>query len=161
MYEATKRAFVSDFDWRQLAKPIQDGWSGAFVQDLNGRLTDALKAGTLNSRDDRCLFWIALTLDEVSWPEFTKMLAWAIHEGKEMEVETVQRRARGEGEGCVPVTFAVLGFESPKESERQELKPDKRRRRQAPKERAAPRQKAKSGGGQRKGGRKKGQRDKA
>lgn len=126
MYRSVKRAFLSDIDWSHLEKRVQDGVSGAFVQDLNGRLADAADSGTLNSRDDRCLFWIALTLDEISWPEFTKMMEWAVKEGRELGVDTVERHARGEGSGCVPVTFAVLGFESPKESGRKS-RPTRRR----------------------------------
>jgi hypothetical protein len=134
MYRSTQRAFVSDVDWSLLAKPIQDEWNGAFIHDLNARLADADEAGTLNSRNDRYLFWIALMLDELSWPEFVKMMAWATNEGKEIGAETVERHARDEGNGGMfPVTFAVMGFESPKESERKELKPGSRRRRQAPK----------------------------
>lgn len=127
MYRATQRAFLSNVDWGQLGKPVQDAWSKAFVQDLEGRIADAAEADTLNSRDDRCLFWVAMTLDEISWPEFTKMMAWAVQEGRELGVETANRQAKGEGKGCVPVTFAVLGFESPKESERKS-KPKYRRK---------------------------------
>lgn len=135
MYRATQRAFLSNVDWGQLGKPVQDAWSKAFVQDLEGRIADADEAGTLNSRDDRCLFWVAMTLDEISWPEFTKMMAWAVHEARELGVETANRHAKSEGKECIPVTFAVLGFESPKEGER---KSPSKRRREVPRKRRKP-----------------------
>lgn len=136
MYRSTQRAFVSDIDWSLLSKPVQDGMSGAFIQDITARLADAAEAGTLNSLDDRYLFWIGLMVDDFSWSELVKVMAWATNEGKEIGAETVERHARGEGKGkMIPVTFAVMGFESPKESDRKELKPAERRRRQAPKKR--------------------------
>jgi len=89
----------------------------AFVRDLNSRLSDAAEAGTLNSRDDRVLYWKALRLDDLSWLETTKVAAWAIEEGEEEEVKTAERHAKGEASGSIPVTFVVMMFESPRESE--------------------------------------------
>lgn len=118
MYRATRRAYISASDWGKLGDAIQKSMGAAVLQDFNGRVTDALESGTFQSRDDVVLVWLALVLDEISWPKFIEVLTWAISEARELEVETVERRTDGKSEGCFPVTFGVAGFESPKESER-------------------------------------------
>jgi hypothetical protein len=114
MYRATKRAYFSVIDWGRLGKEVQKGMGEAVLADLNGRVTDALEAGTFQARDDTVLYWLGLSLDEQSWPEFVKILTWAIQEVHELCVDTANRRANGEDQGrSFPVTFGVAGFESP------------------------------------------------
>jgi hypothetical protein len=115
VYRATKSGFISNNDWGQVAQAFRPGVAGAILQDFNSRVTQAMETETLYARDDACLYWAPLQLDETGWRRLTEMIAWAIEEAKEYEVETVARRERGEGEGCFPVTFAIAGFESPKE----------------------------------------------
>jgi DNA-binding transcriptional ArsR family regulator len=113
MHRATKSGFISDRDWGEVAQALRPGVAGAILQDFNGRVTQAMEAGTFYARDDACMFWVPITLDENTWSKFIEMLAWAIKEAKEFEVETVKLRANGEADGCIPVTFAIAGFESP------------------------------------------------
>lgn len=117
MYKATKSGFISDHEWGKIEQALRPGIAGTILQDFNSRVTQAMDAGTFFSRDDACMYWDPLTLDEVSWPKFVAMLAWAISEAKEYEVETVQRRADGESHETIPVTFAIAGFESPRVDE--------------------------------------------
>jgi DNA-binding transcriptional ArsR family regulator len=115
LYRATKRAYLSAADWGQLGDSLGDV-SGAILQDLNARVAQAAEAGTLEARSDSALYWVALDLDEVSWPKFTEMLMRTIEGAKELEVETVERRAKGKSKEAVPATFAIAGFESPPKS---------------------------------------------
>ncbi len=128
MYKATKSGFISDHEWGQVARALRPGIAGAVLQDFNNRVSQAMDAGTFSARDDACMFWKSLTLDEVSWPKFVGMLTWAIAEAKEFEVETVQRRAKGESHETIPVTFAIAGFESPA-TEEVKAKPKRKRSR--------------------------------
>lgn len=117
MYRATKSGYISDHEWGKVEQALRPGIAGAILQDFNNLVTQAMEAGTFSARDDTCMYWESLVLDEVSWPKFVAMLAWAVSEAKECEVETVQRRASGESHETIPVTFAIAGFESPAESE--------------------------------------------
>lgn len=120
LYRATKRAYLSAADWDQLGGRVRGAVSGAVMQDFNARVAQAIEAGTLDSHSDRALYWVALDLDEVSWPKFTKMMMRAIEEAKELEVETVERRAKGKSKQAIPATFGIAGFESPPESGKRE-----------------------------------------
>jgi hypothetical protein len=124
MYRSTKRAFVTTGDWSQFGTKIQEGMSGAILQDLNGQVARSMEAGTLDSRDDRCLFWECLAADEISWANSARIVALAIKALKEQSVEAVNRQASGESDGLFPATFALLGFESPVESD---LKQERKR----------------------------------
>lgn len=141
MYRSVKRAFISDFSL--LEEPLQEEWNDAFVRELNDRLSDAMEAGTLNSRNDRVLYWKALMLDDLSWLETGKVAAWAIEEGNEEEVRTAERHAKGQASGSIPVTFVVMMFESPKESERKLGRSKKRKPTQRPKRKRKPPKKGK------------------
>lgn len=118
MYRATRRAYVSAADWSQLGKPVLEEMGAEILRDFNARVNDAMDAGTFYNRPNTVLAWLALMLDDVSWPEFIDVLVWGYKEVKRFEVETAERRANGEDHGCIPVTFGIAGFESPKESER-------------------------------------------
>lgn len=120
MYRATRRAYVSAADWSQLGKPFLEEMGAEILRDFNARVNDALNAGTFYNRPNTVLAWLALVLDDISWPEFIDVLVWGYKEVKRFEVETTERRAKGEDHGCIPVTFGIAGFESPKESERKE-----------------------------------------
>lgn len=113
MYRATKNAFLSDQDWGEVAEALRPGVAGVILQDFNTRVVQAMEAGTFYSRDDACMLWMPLVLDEAAWAKLVEMLAWAIDEAKEFEVEAVNRRAKGKTKPCIPVTFAIAGFESP------------------------------------------------
>ncbi len=117
MYRATKSGFISDKDWGQVAQAVRPGIAGAILQDFNARVVQSMESGSFYSRDDACMFWMPLALDEHTWPKFVEMLSWAIAEAKEFEVETVKRRADGKEDSCIPVTFAIAGFESPTAAE--------------------------------------------
>lgn len=118
MYRATKRAYFSVIDWSKLGKTIQKGMGEAVLADLIGRVTDALESGTFQARDDVVLYWLSARLDEESWPEFVKLLAWVIKEVGLLSEDTAQREANGTGKGrSFPVTFGIAGFESPEYEE--------------------------------------------
>ena len=116
MYRSTKRAFVTNGDWSQFGEEIQEGMSGAIIQDLNGQVARGMEAGTLDSRDDRCLFWECMAADEISWANSVKIIELAIKALKDQSVGAVNRHAKGESAELFPATFALMAFESPTES---------------------------------------------
>jgi hypothetical protein len=116
MYRSTKRAFVTNGDWSQFGEEIQEGMSGATIQDLNGQVARSMEAGTLDSRDDRCLFWECMAADETSWANSARIIELAIKALKDQSVGAVNRHANGETAELFPATFALMAFESPTES---------------------------------------------
>ncbi len=155
MYRATRRAYVSTADWSQLGKPVLEAMGAEILRDFNTRVTAAMDAETFYFRPDTVLAWLALVLDEISWPEFIDVLVWTFKEVKRFEVETTERHARGEGQGCISVTFGIAGFESPTESERKEgekrkvgrKRKPRQQKAKAPKARGASKSKATEGKG--------------
>lgn len=140
MHIATKSGFISDADWGQVEQALRPGVAGQILQDFNGRVGQAMDTGTLYERDDACLYWAPGDLDEIAWPEFVSMIAWAIEESKRLDVETVNRRANGESQESFPVTFAIAGFPSPT-SKQVKAKERSKRKRKGTKAKAKPKRK--------------------
>lgn len=130
MYRATKSGYISDTDWGQVSQALRPGVAGAALNDFNVRVTQALEWGTFYARDDSYLLWAPIVLDEVAWSEFVGVMAWAYHEVQQLEIASVERRAQGEDNGCIPATFAIAGFESPTA---QEIKAKTKRKRKGAK----------------------------
>ena len=111
-YRACRRAIVSDSDWQELGKATQAGVRIAGFQDLISRCTQAVDAGTFDSRDDAIFYWIGGCMDEAGWEEFVAASRRLIQRVKEIEEASAERMAEG-GEQCFPTTFALAAFESP------------------------------------------------
>ncbi len=141
MHIATKRAFLSDADWGALEKSLRPGVAGQALQDFNVRVAQAMETGTFYTRDDVRLFWIPTDFDEISWPEFVKLMAWACQEVEGLTDDTVKRRGNGESQHSFPATFAIAGFPSPTTSQirakEREKKEPKRKASKAKSKRAA------------------------
>jgi hypothetical protein len=118
MYRATKRAYLGANDWAKVPKSLQPGLAGLALRGFDARAIEAMEAGTFYKRDDPYLIWRAGVLNELTWPKFVAMMDWAYREAEEYEVESVEQLASGEATECIPITFAIAGFESPRESER-------------------------------------------
>jgi DNA-binding transcriptional ArsR family regulator len=113
-YRGARRAVVSDADWEPLGEAVQAGVSLATLQDFNARVREAMAAGTFDAKEDSHFTWTAMSLDQQGWRDLVAVMATAYREALGIEVEAVERMARS-GEEPMPATFAVAGFESPKE----------------------------------------------
>jgi len=145
MHVATKRAFLSDADWGALEESLRPGVAGQALQDFNNRVGQAMETGTFYSREDVRLYWVPLDLDEVSWPEFVKVMIWACNEAGALSEDTVERRANGESQHSFPATFAIAGFPSPTTSQIKEAERKKRKRERKGKSAGQPGRKSKNG----------------
>jgi len=114
---ATKRAFLSDADWGALEESLRPGVAGQALQDFNVRVAQAMETETFYSRENVRLYWTPADFDEVSWPEFVKLMEWACQEVEGLTDDTVKRRAKGESRHSFPATFAIAGFPSPTTSQ--------------------------------------------
>lgn len=82
------------------------------MMDFFHRASQALRAGTLNSRSDNHLTWIPMELDERGWSELKDTLERLRLRSLEVEAESTER-LRDSGAAPIPTTFAAAFFESP------------------------------------------------
>jgi len=113
-YRGTTRPLLSDDAWKYLPISIRGGISGMIWQTLLERVAGAMEAGTFDVRDDRHFTWTPFTVDEAGWTELTGLLASTLEEATEIGVRSAERMAES-GEEGINTTFALAGFESPKE----------------------------------------------
>lgn len=73
---------------------------------------DALAAGTFNSREDMCLTWSILSLDQLGWENLVaslaKLLAFILD-----EQERAEGRLKLSGEEPIALAVALGAFETP------------------------------------------------
>lgn len=112
IYCGTRRAQFGDDDWRELPKPLQRVITGTVIHDLVGRMTEAVEAGTFDSRADRHFTWTPVVVDEEGWTELMSILDSAFTEISAVEQRAAERLA-GRRKGRIPATVALAGFESP------------------------------------------------
>jgi len=127
-YRGSRRGLITDGNWKALGKNVQTTLRIAGLQDLLNRCQQALDAETFDSRDDAIFFWIGGVVDEIGWERLTEAMNRVIKEVSDIEVESADR-LRQNGTNQVPMTFAVTGFESPK----QQPLPSKRKKKRQPK----------------------------
>jgi hypothetical protein len=113
-YCGTKRPVLNDRAWQELPSAVQAGISGAALQDLFGRVAEAIRSGTFDARPDRHLSWTPLSVDAQGWDELMAVLETALARATEVEIAAAKRLAKS-GEERISATFALMGFESPGE----------------------------------------------
>ena len=111
-YRAVVRPFFSDRDWKRLPRSGRQAISGAALQTIWEEVSDALTAGTFESRSDRHLSHDGVVLDDEGWRAVAKLL-------KDMsaEVERIASasatRLRQSGEEGIPASVVAMQFELP------------------------------------------------
>lgn len=125
-YRGSRRGLITDANWEAFSRGIQTSLRVAGLQDLLNRCRQALDAETFDSREDAVFYWVAGVVDEIGWSKFAQAMKRLIDEVADIEVESVERMA-ATGEDCIPMTFAVSGFESPKEKRRRKRAKGKRK----------------------------------
>ena len=112
VYRGRSRVFFSDKEFERMSLDERHELSRTSVQGLIARVDGAIASGTFDSRTDRHLCWLAMEVDARGWKELMTALA-----GCYGEVDRIRKDARdrlaASGEEVIPVTAAMLGFESP------------------------------------------------
>ena len=116
-YRITQRALFDDGAWSGLPKRVRASVTGTTFETLIGRVAEAMRADTIDTRPDSHLTWLSLKLDEQAWGELMEELMGVFERARDLEVEA-EARMESSGEEPVPTTVALMGFESPA------LKPD-------------------------------------
>jgi hypothetical protein len=112
VYGGCSRVFLSDKDFDALPAERRQALSRTTWQGLVARTDGAMRKGTFDARSDRHLTWRAMELDERGWKEITDRLATCFEDCEQIRRDAQDRLAVS-GDKVVPMTMAMLGFESP------------------------------------------------
>ncbi|HEX6665623.1 MAG TPA: winged helix-turn-helix domain-containing protein [Solirubrobacterales bacterium] len=113
-YRADRLAVITDEEFARMTTRQQHDVSEAVIRDFFSRCWESLEAGTLDARDDSHLTWIPFQLDEPGWRDLMSELAQMLDRSTEIQAES-SARLRKSGEQPIPTTFALAGFESPRQ----------------------------------------------
>lgn len=114
-YRATDRAFLSDSDWAKIPASARKGISGSLIESIGQNTTDALAAGTIESRSDSHISDTPLLLDEQGWKDLNKVLADAVKKGAEIQKEAAKRLGKNKKTDGISTRLAIMHFEVPAE----------------------------------------------
>jgi DNA-binding transcriptional ArsR family regulator len=111
-YRAIVRPFFSDRDWKRLPRSGRQAISDAALRVIWEDVSEALGAGTFESRSDRHLSHNDVVLDEQGWKEVAKLLAGVITEVDRIASASAARLRKSGDEG-IPTTVVAMHFELP------------------------------------------------
>lgn len=112
VYEGKARVYFTDAEFEEMELSRREKLSRISFQGLVARADGAMRAGTFDARTDRYLVWVPMQLDERGWDELSASLSGCFGEVEQIRHDAKDRLAAS-GEKSIPVTFGVLGFESP------------------------------------------------
>jgi DNA-binding transcriptional ArsR family regulator len=112
-YKASPRAFVGDRAWRRVPRSVLGGVSGAALQTFMDKAVAALKAGTMDAREDTTLSWMPVELDERGWKEVATIMNEALDASLAAQARSRKRLARSTGDReTISAVVAVANFET-------------------------------------------------
>lgn len=111
-YKATPRAFVGHPEWRKVPSSLLGGVSAATLQTFLDKALAALKAGTLDGRDDTVLRWMPLSLDEEGWKEIVSIMEEATKLILAAHLRSQDRLNESGGRGAVSAVVGQAAFET-------------------------------------------------
>jgi DNA-binding transcriptional ArsR family regulator len=112
-YRAIVRPFFSDRDWKRLPRSGRQAISDSILQILWDDVSESIKAGTFEARDDRHLTHSRMVLDEQGWEDMTKLLNGVLGEVEKIEAASKARLGKADNGAGVPTAFALMHFELP------------------------------------------------
>lgn len=112
VYEGKTRIYFTDAEFEEMPRAQRQKLSRISFQGLVARADGAMRANTFDSRTDRHLAWMPMQLDKQGWDELTTALAACFGEVEQIRHDAKDRLATSDEES-IPVTFGMLGFESP------------------------------------------------
>jgi DNA-binding transcriptional ArsR family regulator len=110
-YRATERANVTDEISELLPQEIREKITDKMLIAIIDRIGAAVKAGTIDLREDRHISWMPLNLDEQGWSELIELKKAQLDAEIEIEAQATGRLAKS-GEEAISVLSATLGIEA-------------------------------------------------
>lgn len=117
-YRATGPAMFEEDTWSEVPDVMKNIFTWRAFLTLGERVKEALEAGTMDAREDRHFTWMPLRLDQKGWEAVMGRLLALFYFLYE-EQEAANARMAESGEDPIPMTVALAGFESPKDTEKQ------------------------------------------
>ncbi|HEU5064088.1 MAG TPA: winged helix-turn-helix domain-containing protein [Solirubrobacterales bacterium] len=111
-YRATDRAFLSDSDWAKIPASARKGISGSILESIGQSATDAMSAGTIESRSDSHLSDTPLQLDPQGWKDLNKVLADTVKQADKIQKEARKRLGKDKDD-AIATKLAIMHFEVP------------------------------------------------
>jgi DNA-binding transcriptional ArsR family regulator len=112
-YKASPRSFVGDRSWRRVPRSVLGGVSGAALQTFMDKAVAALKAGTLDGREETTLSWMPVELDERGWKEVAAIMNEALDQTLAAQARSRKRLARSKRDReTISAVVAVANFET-------------------------------------------------
>ena len=121
VYSGFLPAFPSDEEFKRLPFARRQELSRISCQGLAARIDGAIRSGTFDKRRDRYLTWLTADLDAEGWWMMGEVLAQT-YGLLEIVINSAASRMgdaeHDKAETPIPVTLALLGFESPSLADR-------------------------------------------
>ena len=111
-YRATRRQFLSDSEWARMPESLRPGLSGAMLKSVFDDIEEAMTQGTLDEIEDRHLSRTPMVVDKQGWADISTLLKSTLDRLLEVQTESSERIAAGEGEGILSKVH-LLHFKSP------------------------------------------------
>ena len=115
-YRAVVRPFFSDSDWKRIPRSGRQAISDTLLQVMWEDVSDAIEAGTFDSRPNRYLTHTPIVVDEEGWSELADIMARALREVEKVESQSARRLKRS-NEAGVSTKVVLMQFESPPEGD--------------------------------------------
>jgi len=115
VYRGVHRVYFTDEEFEKLPFERRQQLSQSSFQGLIARTDGAIRSGTFDKRPDRHMTWRAANVDQQGWDEISDILgeAYVRAEQAREKAELRLAKARTGDADSIPMTFAMLGFESP------------------------------------------------
>ena len=111
-YRATRRQFLSDDEWARMPAGLRPGMAGAMLKSVFEDIEAASKSGTLDEVEDIHLSRTPMVVDKKGWSDISSLLKSTLDRLLEVQTESSERIANGEGEGILSKVH-LLHFKSP------------------------------------------------
>lgn len=112
LYGASEGALLDESTWPDMPAPMKPLVSMRIFETLADRVQDAVEAGTMAARDDQHLSWTPMALDQRGWETVISRVDALFYALSQVQRDADARMAES-GEKPIPMTVALLAFESP------------------------------------------------
>jgi DNA-binding transcriptional ArsR family regulator len=108
-FGVTPRSFIGHQDWRRAPRSLRGGVTSAALQTFIDKASEALEAGTIDSREDTTLNWMPMTVDAAGWGEIAEIMDDAL---KQLMAVHERSSKRLDGDEGIPIIVGLASFEA-------------------------------------------------
>lgn len=108
-FGVTPRSFIGHQDWRRAPASLRGGITSAAFQTFIDKASEAIEAGTIDSRDDTTLNWMPMTVDAEGWREVAEVMEETLKQLVDIHSRSSKRL---DGEEGMPIVVGLAAFEA-------------------------------------------------